>query len=290
MIRKARVLARRAAWAVRLSPRPPLLDQRPPRPPRHWLVAPPDFVGVGVQKAGTSWWYSLIAQHPDVYSDARLHKETHYFDRFWRGDFTDREAAEYARFFPRPPGMLRGEWTPRYLTDHWVPGQLAQAAPAAAILVMLRDPIERYKSGVTHTFAKGGSDAPSIAGESFHRGFYASHLAALFRHLDPQRVLVLQYEGCRRDPLPALRRTYAFLGLTPDFVPRDLTRSVNATSVPKLSLTPALHEELVARYAGDVIQLMRLIPECDVSLWPNFAHLSGKGASAQSPSMNRPLP
>ena len=30
-------------------------------------VGPPDFVGVGFQKAGTSWWYELVVDHP-VYS------------------------------------------------------------------------------------------------------------------------------------------------------------------------------------------------------------------------------
>ena len=27
---------------------------------------PPDFVGIGVQKAGTSWWFRLITDHPEV--------------------------------------------------------------------------------------------------------------------------------------------------------------------------------------------------------------------------------
>ena len=27
----------------------------------------PDFVGIGVQKSGTSWIGNILAQHPDVY-------------------------------------------------------------------------------------------------------------------------------------------------------------------------------------------------------------------------------
>ena len=28
---------------------------------------PPDFVGIGVQKAGTTWWFELLLTHPDQY-------------------------------------------------------------------------------------------------------------------------------------------------------------------------------------------------------------------------------
>ena len=37
--------------------------QGPPCPPG-MTIGPPDFVGVGVPKAGTSWWFSLILAHP----------------------------------------------------------------------------------------------------------------------------------------------------------------------------------------------------------------------------------
>ena len=33
-------------------------------PPDGWVVAPPDFIGLGAQRSGTTWLYSLIAAHP----------------------------------------------------------------------------------------------------------------------------------------------------------------------------------------------------------------------------------
>ena len=45
-------------------------------------VGPPDFVGIGVQKGGTTWWYDLLMTHPRLYARADIHKERHYFDRF----------------------------------------------------------------------------------------------------------------------------------------------------------------------------------------------------------------
>ena len=46
-----------------------------------------------------------------------LGKEVHYFDRYWQGNPPEDIAAEYASLFPRPPGSIVGEWTPRYLAD-----------------------------------------------------------------------------------------------------------------------------------------------------------------------------
>jgi hypothetical protein len=84
----------------------------------HWPTGPPDFVGVGVQKAGTSWWYQCLVDHPLVFHPPRVAKERHFFDdpAMEHADRTE-VAARYSRQFPRPPGTVTGEWTPRYLYD-----------------------------------------------------------------------------------------------------------------------------------------------------------------------------
>ena len=41
----------------------------------------PDFVGVGMQKCGTSWLAEMLAQHPDVLVRK---KEINFFVRFYR--------------------------------------------------------------------------------------------------------------------------------------------------------------------------------------------------------------
>ena len=89
---------------------------------------PPDFVGIGVQKAGTTWWYELLATHPGVSEAPDIHKERHFFDRFATLPFGPDDARDYAGWFPRArdPG---GEWTPDYLSLPWVPPLLARAAP-----------------------------------------------------------------------------------------------------------------------------------------------------------------
>jgi hypothetical protein len=232
---------------------------------------PPDFVGMGTQKSGTSWWYQAIGGHPQVYIPSGRRKEMHYFDRFWRQTLTDDEIEAYHRFFPRPAGQITGEWTPRYLFDFWTPDLLRQAAPNAKVLVLLRDPIERYRSGLTHDLLYRVAPHPRAAMEAFSRGLYAQQLGRLLKAFPREQVLVQQYERCANDPVAELQRAYHFLGLDDsDFVPDVIHKTVNAR-VEKIPLSDDQRAHLIDMYSGDVAALAAEFPEIDLALWPHFA-------------------
>jgi hypothetical protein len=244
----------------------------PPAVPDGWTTGPPDFVGVGAQRAGTSWWFDLIAQHPSVASDAT--KELHYFDRFCFTPFSERDIHEYRRFFPRPASGITGEWTPRYMHDFWTPRLLARAAPEAKILVLLRDPIERYRSGFTlvaSTMRKRDPfTIPLRANDQLHRSLYFEQLTRLLEHFDRSQLLVLQYERCLGDPASQLRRTYEFLALDPpDHVPESIHDRIGRPR-PSAELSEKLMRTLKDRLADDVSGLARTFGEIDLALWPNF--------------------
>jgi hypothetical protein len=241
----------------------------PPCPPGH-VVAPPDFVGVGAQKAGTSWWYVMLLQHPDVHVPEANHKELHYFARFWDGSFRDEHVSRYHRFFPRPTGKLSGEWTPAYLAQFWVPPLLARAAPDAKVLVMLRDPVERYRSALQHVATRGGHVDNTHAVEAFARGLYGQQLSLLRASIPDDRLLALQYEQCVRDPQGQLDRTYEFVGLAPGFRPPALNRTINSARGRSQPLATETRAALVEGYRDDVEALTEAWPELDRSLWPNF--------------------
>src|SRR5690606_28385229 len=62
--------------------------RHPAPPPPNWTVGPPDFVGIGAQRSGTTWWYDLVSSHPRVVHRGDL-KELHYFHRYSQRPFTD---------------------------------------------------------------------------------------------------------------------------------------------------------------------------------------------------------
>lgn len=227
-------------------------------------------MGLGAQKAGTSWWDALIGRHPAVVRSPGLPKELHFFDRAWEDGPDEAMLARYAAYFPRPEGGITGEWTPGYLIDFWTPGLLARAAPEARLLILLRDPVERLRSGLSHQLAT--SRAPladrDIQG-AFQRGLYAPQLRRVLAAFPAEQVLIRQYEACRADPVGELARTYAFLGLTP-FEPdaAALRGEVNPSTGPRFEPAPPLHRALLEGYAPDLEQLPELTPGLDLSLWP----------------------
>jgi len=244
--------------------------RNPPKCPEGWHTAPPDFIGLGAQRSGTTWLYSLIAAHPGVQGDAA--KELHYFHRYWNRPFTAADVLAYAQYFPRRDGLLAGEWSPGYLSHFWVPPLLDSAAPDAKLLVSLRDPVERYRSGLA---LQSETRRPSAASASaaFRLGCYGMQLEDLFSSVDRSRVLVVQFEACTRDAAGAIARIYEFLGLDAAFRPPTIQQRVNEARTKKLDLDPDRRAALVNAYTADVQRLLALDVGIDVRAWPNFDDL-----------------
>jgi hypothetical protein len=269
---RARRLAVRGsrAWYRWRGPRQPGPPD-PPRCPDGWHVGPPHYVGVGAQKAGTSWWNRLIQAHPDVVDAGGQPKELHFFDRSWETPFRDEDGGRYHRYFPVPPGKVAGEWTPGYLIDFWTPGLIASVAPDARILILLRDPVERLRSGLTHQLATSRSTLGDrdIQG-AFQRGLYAPQLRRVLAAFPAERVFVGQYEACRADAAAQLVRTYDFLQLAPFELDADAFRGeVNPTTREKWTPSSSLRASLLEGYRHDMAQLPELVPDIDLSLWPS---------------------
>jgi hypothetical protein len=277
-----------------ISPRLPkrrwsrrLLRHQPPPLPDGWHTGPPDFVGVGAQRSGSSWWFRhAVESHPQVVRTDDQLKELHFFDRFWNGDVPADFAERYHRFFPRPEGTITGEWTPRYMFDFWSMRLLRRAAPDARILVILRDPIERFRSGFAMRRRWGitrGRTLDALA-SAVARSAYSDQLSRVFEVYPREQVLVLQYERCVMDQMTEMRRTLEFLGLDPLPAPPDQVREKSRPPREKPDLSAEMRAELVARLLPDVDRLVAMCREIDVSLWPSFADL------VATPTQLRPAP
>lgn len=251
-----------------------------PEVPEGWHVGAPDFIGIGVQKAGTTWWWKLLEKHPDTVGWL---KETHQLTRLgWRPMFA-KDVESYHSFFPRPEGKIAGEWTPRYMTVPGVVDTLKALAPQAKILVLLRDPVERYRSGVGQwqkRKERRGKPLNLWAGrkDAYARSFYGFALKPYVEAFGREQILILQFEQCREDPAREYRKTLQFLGLR-EWLPGEevFGKPVNVSKKrpsPKVLDEPA---DLVESLEDDVRLLLSFAPEIDLSLWPNFRHLAEGG-------------
>lgn len=249
----------------------------PPAAPQGWEIAPPDFVGVGAQRSGTTWWWWVLISHPKVGFKRGLHtKEVHFFDELQDvGELDADDVGRYHRWFPRLPGTVIGEWTPRYMVDPRTAHHIARAAPDAHIMILLRDPVDRYVSGYERTFVMARNTGKTlseadVAADQTARGLYFDQVQRVLETFPRERILILQYERCRADFGAQLRRTYEFLGLDLDVAEPPNAEPREPRPRP---LSPEERERLAHVYAPDVKKLVEIVPEIDPGLWPSVREL-----------------
>ncbi len=253
---------------------PPTLDPDPPPPcPDGQHIGPPDYVGIGAPRAGSTWVGKLLASHPDVQRQP-WGKELHYFDRFYDTGFSDEDVRRYHAYFPRPLGTVTGDFTPGYMYQPWSRPLIQRAAPEALLIAVLRDPVDQWRSSINYS-AYHGAPANGIT-VSRHMGeaMFASHLR-LWSDVPPSRLRVIQSEYAFAHPDEVIRGLWRDLDLDPSAeirIPADRNGARDRRILP----TDETLELLVRYLEPDVIELAERHPHLDLSLWPNFAHLADR--------------
>lgn len=110
----------------------------------------PKWLGIGAQRSGTTWFTDLLAQHPlvDVPGGVKEHQELYRYGLMHPWEDEARRA--YAALFDHEEVLL-GEFSPAYMRSLWICDLTHSALPAdAPIIVLLRDPIERFASALRH--------------------------------------------------------------------------------------------------------------------------------------------
>lgn len=251
--------------------------------PPGWRVGPPDFVCVGCGRAGSTWLWSLLQQHPQVVANRLAAKELHYFQHFgWDGPDAD-AMAFYREAFAAPPGSVCGDGSFNYLTHPVLIDHLWRTAPEARLVAVLRNPIDRLVS-VLNQLHRVRLPWMGLTGDQAYvqRTFsfwceavahcrIADGVRAVQRRWPPERVLVLQYEQCVRDPAAEIARAYRFLGVDDRFEPADLASAVNREPPVMAAPDAAARRRLAEFFEADVDAVLDAWPALDRSLWTDFA-------------------
>lgn len=257
-------------------------DQLPRVPdcPEGWRTGPPGFVIIGAQKSGTTWWQGLMEGHLEIHRPHRQRRELHFFDHFWDRWPDESQFELYKTYFPRPQGSLIGEKTPGYLYQPWVAPMLKHVAPDAKLIVLMRDPVERYISNLGLLKRAGALKGEVGAGElgtrehrvveAMERSRYATQLAWWMNHFPPEQILLLQYERCVADAQVQLNRTYSFLGLRDQNASVQEIARVRKKAKEHVTLPESSREWLAGYYADDVSRLREMMPDLDLSLWKSL--------------------
>lgn len=252
----------------------------------------PDFLIVGAQRCGTTSLFRALAGHPSVVPPL-MHKGVHFFDtpdayargvQWYRGHFPLRSIADR-----RVQGRaVTGEASPYYMFHPLGAERIAAALPAARLIVLLRDPVERAFSAYKQETARGfetetfehalelepkrlcGEAERLVADPNYYsfahqhhgylaRGEYAAQLERVVAAVGTRRVLVIFADhlfatATQRD---AWQRLLDYLDLSP----WEPSAFPHANAKPSAPMAPALRRRLEARFAGPDQQLAELLGE-----------------------------
>jgi hypothetical protein len=230
----------------------------------------PDFLGIGAQKAGTTWLWENLRRHPGVFVPER--KELHYWDNKW-----ERPLAYYAGRFAEGAGRVRGEITPAYGI---LPAErirfIHRLLPDLRLVLLLRNPVDRAWSQLAMELGREGRKPEEVPADelvafasserALRRGDYTAILERWLAVFPEEQLLVGFFEEIREQPRALLRRVFEHLGVdaqpdwgrfaldevivpNPDGVP--MARAVD----PRPACPAALREALERRYEPDLTQL-----------------------------------
>jgi len=229
----------------------------------------PTFVVIGAMKCGTTALHRMLRGHPAIaMSDP---KELNFFfgtappapdadDRWAEGNWW-RGVDWYAHHFPAHV-PVRGESSPGYTSpDHpEVAARLADTLPAARLVYLVRDPIDRAVSQYHHHRRDGAEPRPLVealldpGSQYVARSRYSERLAPFLDHVPRQRILVVAMEDLRDERDATLTRVLSFLGAG---APQSCDAGRPATRRPA-RLPRALHAQVATMLRDDVTRLRDL--------------------------------
>jgi len=238
------------------------------------LPPTPNLFVVGAMKAGTTSLHALLDSHPGVFmSDPK--EPTHFVDgdelrsvsrRAWEAGYWRDHSRYLALFAGAGQAKVRGESSTAYAKRprlSGVPQRIAEVAPDARIVYILRDPVRRTVSHYLHAVQWNGehrSPLAAVRDDPHYRevSHYAMQLAPYHEVFGRERVRVLTLEELKADPERVARDLFSWLEVVPDHAPpRVERRNVTPTDIVR-QRGPALLRR--ARAAAPVEGLKRRLP------------------------------
>lgn len=209
---------------------------------------------VGAEKSGTTWLADMLRQHPQVFIPAQ--KELHYFNR-QMDEAPDVENYNFTKpvdwyldfYCAAEPGKILGEACPAYLWDVAAAERIHAFNPSVRIVMILRNPAERFLSAYRYALQRGTVSAgdPQTILKKYKsllldRGLYFQQVKRYLDRFPREQVMICWFDDLRKDSRTLLLNIEEFLGLTP-FMPENVAEESNVTAEPRF---PALSRALAS--------------------------------------------
>ncbi|MCF8708244.1 sulfotransferase [Rhizorhapis sp. SPR117] len=174
----------------------------------------PKFIIFGAVKGATTWLSYQLQHNPAVFLPD---PEPHFFSSEY-----DRGFDWYGQFFrDAAPGQLPGEKSADYLAHPDAARRIAEAVPDIALVVQLRNPVDRAYSDYRMLYRRGtitgGPEDYLIRSTTtlprfLDDGLYYQHLRRWFDHFPREQIKVLLYEDVRERPAWVMQEVCDHIG------------------------------------------------------------------------------
>ena len=208
-------------------------------------ITGPSFLFIGPSKAGSSWFFEILREHPHVF--VPNNKATFFFSAYY-----EQGIGWYESFFAKAKGReVCGEVCHDYLASRESLYRIRDYRSDMRVICCLRNPYERALSS-WRFFRRNGMDEPTLAAQAiryptvFEEGYYATHLSELRKIFPDEQILLFFFEELAGDPEGVVRRLYDFVGVASDFRPPSIHARINVNATPRC--------RLLARVAQNVHQ------------------------------------
>lgn len=230
------------------------------------------FLGIGAQKAGTTWLHTMLSQHPMLKLPQA--KELHYWDK----QFPQSPVQNYLNFFQQAD-RVEGEITPSYASLPVATIQVIhQHLPQLKLIYSLRNPIDRAWSAACMFLTRAQMELEEASDQWFLDHFYSKNsrlrgdYETCIRHwtaiYPKENLLLLDYDQIKSEPTAVLQRCCAHLEL-PDFTESQLKSMLLTAKIFEgqgYELRPALKQALIRLYTPQIHSLSLYLKQ-DLSHW-----------------------
>ena len=211
----------------------------------------PDFIIIGVGRAGTTALYSYLIQHPSIVAASTDNNESvadlHFFEYMISNNIQ-----WYKSHFPilfsksknQKNSFITGEYTSTYIYHPDVPKRIFNLLPKIKLIVILRNPIDKAYSAYQQQFRFGeyttsfedtvnaefrrinlNKDFPELNSNNYdfenfvaqniiRHGIYADYLETWLKIFDRKQILILNSEDLKNSTKETLHRVFHFLNVS----------------------------------------------------------------------------
>jgi len=253
----------------------------------------PDFLVIGTKRGGTTSLWNYLLSHPGVlpmFPSPLNIKSPHYFywhyaagPLWYRSHFASTPTRTVLGRLRRTP-IRTGEASPNYLYDPRVAPRVAELLPAARVIMLLRDPVERAYSHYKERVRAGVEDlsfedalaaepdrlageAEKMAADPYYysrpydyyayrdRGVYAPQIRRWQEHVPADRLLITRSEDFYDDPAAVYTQVTDFLGLPRRPLANARRYNYHAAS----GMAEKTRDELREFFTGPVAEVEKLL-------------------------------